>query len=169
MSERNITVEDSLGDYVSDAIESVEEAFLEYLNDNKPDRCPNRNKLDYNGAINEIVDSSVPIYTKEIKDTWHLYACELEEAYENAGVGSNPRENDGMTAIYFYIDEKVNEWFHTESEEIFDEWKKKQKPSRICEKCDGFGDVQYSLGNDGSASTGFRECDVCEGKGSVRD
>jgi len=63
----------------------------------------------------------VPIYTKEIKDLWYLYGDEFEAAYENAGVGDNPRENFGMAAIYYYISEKVHEWYNENAEEIFEE------------------------------------------------
>lgn len=51
----------------------------------------------------------MPIHTCDIKAAWFLHGGELEDAYENAGIGNNPRENDGMTAIYCYIQEQVNE------------------------------------------------------------
>ena len=101
--------------------------MLNYLEENKPDSLPCiSNDLDYSGAIHEIVDGSVPIYTKEIDDTWYLYANDLEEAYENAGMGENPRENSGMTAIYCYISEKVHEWYYNEAQGVFEEWQEKQ-------------------------------------------
>lgn len=124
---RTIEIEDSLQDRVDSAIEDVKQELLSYLSDNKPDSLPClNNDLDYSGAIHEIVDGSVPIYTKEIEDTWYLYASELEEAYENAGVGDNPRENNGMAAIYFYIQEKVGEWYSDNAQDIFDEWQEAQ-------------------------------------------
>lgn len=69
----------------------------------------------------------MPIYTGEIEDTWYLYGSRLEEAYENAGVGENPKENDGMAAIYFYIMDKVQEWYQDEAQDIFDAWKEEQE------------------------------------------
>ena len=109
-----IDIEDTLQGNVDCAIEEVTEQLKSYLKENPDvDSVPClSNDLDYSGAIHEIVDSSVPIYTKEIKDTWYLHEHELIEAYENAGIGNNPHENDGMTAIYCYIHEKVNEWYH---------------------------------------------------------
>lgn len=124
---RTIEIEDSLQDRVDSAIEDVKQELLSYLSENKPDSLPClNNDLDYSGAIHEIVDGSVPIYTKEIEDTWYLYSSELEEAYENAGVGDNPRENNGMAAIYFYIQEKVGEWYSDNAQDIFDEWQEAQ-------------------------------------------
>jgi hypothetical protein len=53
-----------------------------------------------------------------------LYGSDLEEAYENAGVGENPKENNGMAAIYFYISDKVHEWYNENAGEIFNTWDK---------------------------------------------
>ena len=128
MSTRTVEIEDSLQERVDSAIEDVKNELLGYLESN-PDTdktpCIN-NDLDYSGAIHEIVDGSVPIYTKEIEDTWYLYSSELEEAYENAGCGDNPRENNGMAAIYFYIMDKVQEWYNDNADDVFNEWKEKQ-------------------------------------------
>lgn len=124
---RQIEIEDSLPDRVESAIDDVKQELLNYLSENKPDSLPDLgNDLDYSGTIHEIVDGSVPIYTKEIEDTWYLYASELEEAYENAGCGDNPRENNGMVAIYYYISEKVSEWYSNEAEEVFTAWQEAQ-------------------------------------------
>lgn len=125
---RTVEIEDSLSDRVDGAIEDVKAALLSYLEDNPDtDETPDLgNDLDYSGTIHEIVDGSVPIYTREIEDTWYLYASELEEAYENAGVGDNPRENNGMAAIYYYIHEKVCDWYHSNADDVFEEWKEQR-------------------------------------------
>jgi hypothetical protein len=124
---RTIEINDTLPDRTESAIADVKAELLRYLEENKPDSLPClNNDLDYSGAIHEIVDGSVPIYTNEIRDAWYLYGSELEEAYENAGVGDNPRENDGMAAIYFYLMEQVQEWYSDNAEEVFEEWQAAQ-------------------------------------------
>jgi hypothetical protein len=121
---RQVEIEDTLQENVDDAIEQLEELLREFLKENSDfDELPClHNDLDYSGSFHEIVDSATPIYTSEIEDTWYLYSNDLEEAYENAGVGDNPRENDGMAAIYFYISQKCCDWYHDNAQEIFDEW-----------------------------------------------
>ena len=128
MSKRTVEIEDSLQDRVDSATDDVKAELLSYLEENPDtDETPDiGNDLNYSGAIHEIIDGSVPIYTREIEDTWYLYASELEEAYENAGCGSDSRENDGMAAIYYYIHEQVNEWYSNNAEEIFEEWKERR-------------------------------------------
>lgn len=127
MSKATITIEDTLPDRLNTVIGEVKEELLRYLEDSKPDTLPDlHNDLDYSGGFHEIIDSSVPIYTSEIKDAWYLHGSELEEAYENAGVGDNPRENDGMAAIYFWLSEKASEWYYENAQDIFEEWQEKQ-------------------------------------------
>lgn len=123
---RTVEIDDTLDERAQSAIDDVKEELLRHLDENKPDSLPDFGDLDYFGAIHEIVDGSVPIHTKEITDTWYLYANELEEAYENAGVGENPRENNGMAALYYYIHDKVNGWYRNEAEDVFNEWKEAQ-------------------------------------------
>lgn len=121
---RTIEIEDTLEDRTNSAIEDTKQAFLEYLKENEPNALPClNNDLDYSGQIHEIVDGSVPVYTREIETAWFLHGSSLESAYENAGVGGNPRENDGMAAIYFYIMESVQDWYSNEAEAIFEAWK----------------------------------------------
>jgi hypothetical protein len=122
MTKRTIEVDDVLPDRVESALEEVNDLLRDYIKDNKPDSVPClSNDLDYDGRVHEIVDGAVPIYAGEIEAAWFLHGRDLEEAYENAGVGENPRENDGMAAIYFYIYEKVAEWYAENAERIFEE------------------------------------------------
>jgi hypothetical protein len=125
---RTIEIEDSLIERTDTAIEEVRQALLDYLNDNTDtNSLPDiGNDLDYSGAIHEIVDGSVPIYTYEIDCTWFLYGYELEQAYEDAGIGNNPMENDNTVAIYCYIDQKVHEWYDAEAQEVFEAWRELQ-------------------------------------------
>ena len=113
-----VEIEDTLQERVDDAIEAVRELIDETWEDKEERKLLTEHeafdKLEYDGRIHEIVDGSVSIYTKEIKDTWYLHEYELIEAYENAGVGTNPHENNGMAAIYFYIYEKVMDWMRDE-------------------------------------------------------
>lgn len=131
MSKTTITIDDTLDERVDSAIEDVRNLLFEYLDSNTPDSAPDYNDLDYSGSIHEIIDGSVPIYTKEIEDAWYLHGREIETAYENAGVGDNPRENDGMAGIYFYIAEKVYEWYDNNAGDLFEEWQEKHRAEKL--------------------------------------
>lgn len=126
---RTIEIEDTLQDRIDSAIDDVKQELLNYLEANPDtDETPCiSNDLDYSGAIHEIIDGSVPIYTREINDTMYLYGSEIEQAFDDAGIGE---KSDGgfpmgwhAAAIYCYIEQKVHEWYSNEADEIFEEWK----------------------------------------------
>lgn len=129
---RQIEIEDTLDEIIDSATHDVRAELENYLKDNEPDKCPDLwNDLDYSGSIHEIVDSSVPIYTKEINDLFYLYGWEFEEAFDAEGMGS--KDDSGFpqgwrpAAIYCYIRQKVSEWFDDHAEDIFEEWQEAQK------------------------------------------
>jgi len=117
---RQVELDDTLEDRVESAIEDVQSLLEEWLKDNPDADEPPclYNDLDYSGAVHEIIDGSVPIYTHEIETAWFLHSNKLEQAYDDAGVGDNPRESDGMAAIYFYIEQRVCEWYYSIQDEI---------------------------------------------------
>ena len=129
---RTVEIEDSLDEIVDSAIEDVKQELLNFLEQNPDtDETPDiGNDLDSSGAIHEIVDGSVPIYTAEIDGLFYLYGNEFERAFDDAGIGE--KSDDGWpmgwkpAAIYCYIDEKVREWYSNNAEDIFDEWKEKR-------------------------------------------
>ncbi len=122
MTKRTIEIDDVLPDCVETALEEVNDLLRDYIKDNSPDKVPcMSNDLDYSGDVHSIVDNAVPHRSSDIEAAWFLHGKDLEEAYETAGVGTNPRENNGMAAIYYYIYEKVAEWYAANAERIFDE------------------------------------------------
>lgn len=128
---RTVEIDDTLQECVDSAIDSVKEALIEYLDQNPDtDETPNLgNDLDYSGTIHEIVDGSVPIYTSEISDIMYLHGDEVERAFDNAGIGNKDDDSWPMgwkaAAIYCYIEEQVNDWYASNAEDVFDEWKAK--------------------------------------------
>ena len=129
MAKRTVEIEDTLQDRVDSAIEDVKAELLSYLEQNPDtDETPDLgNDLDYSGAIHEIVDGSVPIYTSEINDTFYLHGDEVEQAFDDAGIGS--KQDEGWpsgwkaAAIYCYIDAQVRDWYASNADEVFNEWR----------------------------------------------
>ena len=105
---RVIEIEDNLQEYIETAVEEFVEEYREGYLDYPQDR------------IHEILDSSVPIYTHEIRGLWFLYEDEFIEAYEAAGIGDNPKENEGMTAIYLYMEQEFYELLEENYPEIYE-------------------------------------------------
>ena len=117
---RTIEIDDTLEENVMIAIDSVKQELLHYLKDNGPfDTLPDFGSFNENGAVDSLIDSATPVYTSEIKDTWYLNRSDLLEAYSNADVGQNPLHDNGRTAIYYYIQNKVCEWYEEIAQEVF--------------------------------------------------
>ncbi len=134
---RTIEIEDNLQEIVDGVNEEVKDELLSFLEQNPDtDETPDiGNDLDYSGRIHEIVDGSVPIYYSEIDGLYYLYGNEFDEAYGNAGIGDGSEDNHKQVAIYCYLEEQMYEWYRNNAEDIFDEWKEKQKPCE-CAECE---------------------------------
>ena len=128
---RTVEIDDTLQDCVDSAIEDVKSELENYLEQNPDtDETPCiSNDLDYSGAIHEIIDGSVPIYTSEVNDIFYLHGDDVEQAFEDAGIGS--KDDKGWpsgwkpAAIYCYIEQKVHEWYRANADDVFEEWKEK--------------------------------------------
>lgn len=128
MPKISIEIEDTLDERVESAIDEVRDLLKSYVRRENPEDLPClNNDLDYSGDVHTIIDGSVPIRTNEIEATWFLHGRDLEEAYDTVGIGTNPRENSGMTAIYCYIEQKVSEWYQSHAQGVFDEAKGEQE------------------------------------------
>ena len=127
---RTIEIEDGLSDIVENTIEEVKNELLSYLEENADKEDPETpcisNDLDYSGAIHEIIDGSVPIYTQEITDIMYLHGSEVEDAFDDAGFGSKEDKDWPMgwkaAAVYCYIEQKVHEWYSDNADSIVEEW-----------------------------------------------
>lgn len=79
-----------------------------------------RRKNEFSDRISEIADSCTPVYHYEINEWWFLHGSELEEAYDDAGIGDNPRENFGMAAICLWLESELRdyaeEWLNEQEE-----------------------------------------------------
>lgn len=129
MAKRTIEVNDVLPDCVSSAIERVRNTLVAHIKAYKPETLPClSNDLDRSGAVFEIVDGCVPFVTADIEAAWFLHGDDLQKAYEDAGVGDNPRDNNGMAAIYYYIEQQVSRWYSENAAEIFAKHASRSKP-----------------------------------------
>lgn len=121
MPKITIELDDDLEERVENAIEEAKEALINYL-----DQYPNEDmpgSLDDFCDPHDIADSATPIYTRDIEAAWFLHGDELERAYEDSGLGNNPRENGGMAAIYAYIVQELGDWFYREARGVYEDWK----------------------------------------------
>ncbi|MHB8410304.1 MAG: hypothetical protein ACYDHY_19905 [Acidiferrobacterales bacterium] len=135
MTKRTVEIDDTLEERVNDAKGELRASIRQWIEKEKPENdivlgdfierwYQGEDGETYGGDnMSEFADSSVPVYTKEIEDTWYLYGSKLEEAYNNAGLGENPRDNNGMAAIYCYISQELYESYRDIFEEELEDYR----------------------------------------------
>ncbi len=123
MNKQTIEINNLLPDAVAQAITELKELIRDWYvaNPTTSGLCLS-NDIDYEGRFAEMIDSNVPIYTYDIKCAWFLHDTELEDAYDNAGLGENPRENNGMAAIHCYIKQECDAWLNDNDDRIQAQW-----------------------------------------------
>jgi hypothetical protein len=123
MTTKTVEIEDNLSEIIESVQEDIKNLIIEYIKDNQ--EKPDLSDLDYSGSVHEIIDGSVPIYTREIDGLFYLYGSEFEAAFDNAGIGEKEDKNWPMgwkpAAIYCYIEQEVYSWFNDNIDEIFEE------------------------------------------------
>ena len=117
---RAIEIQDDLVERIDGCLEDIKAFFLNSVfPDNGVDKETDLEDLDafdlidkanYDGSLDGFIDSAVPIWTNHLKGLWYLYEDEFIRAYENVhGSDGNPLENDGMSAVFCYIEQEVRE------------------------------------------------------------
>jgi hypothetical protein len=99
--------------HLNERINMAKEELKDWIDEQKAShksKAKIKDSDDFTEQLDSIADSNCPIYTWEIDEIWFVNKTELVEAYENAGYGDNPLENNGMTAIYFYIRQMLNDY-----------------------------------------------------------
>lgn len=115
---RTIEIQDDLQDRIDSCLSDIKNYFLETVfQEYGVDDTTDLDELDtydlidqanYDGSLDSFVDSAVPIYTTSLKGLWYLYESDFVAAYESIhGSSGNPLENEGMSAVFCYIEQEV--------------------------------------------------------------
>ena len=120
-----IELNESLDDLVCNCIEAVK-GWFEYEIENKELKKEDNltlecliDSINYNGDLDSIIDTEVPIYTHEIRNLFFINEDALIEAFESMGLGSKDSPNFKEICIYSYLNENVNYWLSESLEDWF--------------------------------------------------
>lgn len=128
---RTVEINDTLQERLDSAWDDVKELAKTWLDENGDDGTDEApelfNDLDYDGSFHEIIDSSTPIYTNEIRDLFYLYGVDFDAAFDDAGFCD--KDDDKWpcgwraAAIYCYLEQAIASKYEEEKEDIFREWR----------------------------------------------
>ena len=122
MSKRTVEIDDDLDERVEDVKSELLDNFKEYFKKNTDiDDFDQYYQAQGCDAVHDFADSSTPIYYSDIDGLYFLYGSDLDEAYNNAGIGDGKEDNHRQVAIYCYLSEKGFDYLR-ELETAFNEW-----------------------------------------------
>lgn len=107
-----------------DVVELLKTYFIEH--DSSDDFPCLHNDLDYSGAIHELIDGAVPIYTNELNELVYFHHDAALSALTDqfGSVDGSWPSGPFAAGLYCLIEEGINEKWHEEAEELWDSWVK---------------------------------------------
>lgn len=121
-----VQLDDVLPECVEAACESITEIAEEIILAGATEP-PSWEEMDADGRATDYIDATVPVMTHQIRAAWFLRHEELTKAYDDHGLGGEPFENDGLTAIFLYIESAVRRWYEENKVDIFTRVKKAEE------------------------------------------
>ena len=129
-----VEIRKDLSELVDDTIDEIKRAIAWLVSEGEIDESMDSDAinevLDYDGTKHEIIDGAVPVYTHELEALMFVHKWTLMEAFEDAGICTvdevlkNPDSFvlgiEGV-AVYCYIEQEVNAWFHEDLDDWFNE------------------------------------------------
>jgi len=118
-----IQLTDRLDDIIDSTWNDVVELLKTHFVEHGGDLPCLHNDLDYSGAVSELVDSAVPIYTAELNELAYFHhdaaIAALVDAYGSAG---DWPMGTFAAGLYQLIDNGINERWHEDAEDLWQEW-----------------------------------------------
>lgn len=115
---------DRLPEIIDGVWDDVVDLLRAYFLENGGDLPCLHNDLDYSGAVSELVDSAVPIYTYQLNELAYFHHDEaLQALHDQFGSTDGDWPNGPFAAgLYNLIEQGINERWHEEAEDLWDDW-----------------------------------------------
>lgn len=117
---------DRLPDLINSAWDDVVALLKDYFieHEDTSDMPGLHNDLDYSGAVSEIIDSTVPIYTSELNELAYFHHdAAIAALVDQFGSADGDWPNGVFSAgLYTLIEQGVSERWHDEAEDLWDAW-----------------------------------------------
>jgi hypothetical protein len=118
------TITDTLPEIIDSAWDEIIDVLKRYFTDYPTEDCPDWGDLDFSGSLHEIIDSSVPIYNRQLDELAYFHHREALIALEERFGSCDGEWPLGQFAagLYCLIDEACQERFNDEAEDLWQEW-----------------------------------------------
>lgn len=119
-----VELTDRLDGIIDSTWEDVVELLKEYFVANGGDFPCLHNDLDYSGAVTELIDSAVPIYTSELNELAYFHHdAAIAALVDTFGSADGDWPSGTFAAgLYQLIDNGINAHWHEDAEDLWQEW-----------------------------------------------
>ena len=125
MNPRTETVTDTLPELIESAWDDIIAEIKSYHAENPDADCPDWSDLDYSGALHEIIDGTVPIYTSVLNELAYFHHAEAMQALTDQFGSADGEWPMGPFAagVYCLIEQACMERFANETSDIWESLK----------------------------------------------
>lgn len=115
---------DRLDEIINSTWSDVVDLLAAYFVDNGGNLPCLHYDLDYSGAVTELIDSAVPIYTAELKELAYFHHDEAIAALVDQFGSADGDWPSGPFAagLYCLIEQGINDRWHDGAEDLWDTW-----------------------------------------------
>ena len=119
-----VQLTDRLDDIIESTWDDVVDLLKTYFVENGGDLPCLHNDLDYSGAVAELIDSAVPIYTSELNELAYFHHdAAIAALVDTFGSADGDWPSGTFAAgLYQLIENGINERWHEEAEDLWEEW-----------------------------------------------
>lgn len=119
-----VQLTDNLPEIIDSTWDDVVELLKTYFVEHGGDLPCLHNDLDYSGAVTELIDSAVPIYTSQLNELAYFHhdaaIAALVKTFGSAD-GDWPL-GTFAAGLYQLIDNGINEKWHEDAEDLWQDW-----------------------------------------------
>ena len=115
---------DRLDDIIESTWDEVKELLKDYFIEHGGDLPCLSNDLDYSGDVAGLIDSAVPIWTSELNELAYFHHdAAISALVDTFGSAEGDWPSGAFAAgLYTLIEQGVNEKWHEEAEDLWQEW-----------------------------------------------
>lgn len=119
-----VQLTDRLPDLIDSAWEQICDLLRDHFVEHGGDLPCLHNDLDYNGAVSEIIDSTVPIYTSQLNELAYFHHdAAIAALVDTFGSADGDWPSGTFAAgLYQLIDNAINEKWHEDAEDLWQKW-----------------------------------------------
>jgi hypothetical protein len=142
------TLTDRLPEIIENTWQEVETLLRAYFVEHGGDLPCLHNDLDYSGAVTELIDSAVPIWTGELNELAYFHHDAALQALRDQFGSTDGDWPSGLFAagLYTLMEQGISDRWHDDAEDLWDGWTAQLDTKQCRELALSLADAELSSG-----------------------